>query len=177
MQYTKPPRIILHFPTRICRRKFSQQFFQRTEKCYTIPSGNLHCNRAPLYARCSPHAGFSARTASTAASISGAVLDGCRCGQRLWLQRHCPSAARMSHLYPVFRLMTNSRHRALMFDLSLDARSINFSRSFPQFSAPKASSAAPFCFLGCLYYTRKLLPMSLLTCYLYYYSIHQSPKD
>ncbi len=61
-----------------------------------------------------PHAGSSARTARMAASISGAVLEGWRCGQRLWSQRRCPSAARFTHLYPVFRLTPNSRHRADM---------------------------------------------------------------
>ena len=60
-----------------------------------------------------PQVGLEVRTSKINCSVSLAVLEGCRCGQRLWSQSCCPKADRLIHLYPVLRLIPNSRHSAL----------------------------------------------------------------
>src|SRR5699024_10344907 len=119
-----------------------------------------------------PHAEFSARTASTAASISGAVLEGCRCGQRLWSQRRWPSAARLIHLYPVFRLIPNSRHTAPMLFFPLDTAFTTAALCGSTILIDQGILLSSFASVRCLYSPRILLPMSLPTGYLCYYSVH-----
>ena len=68
-----------------------------------------------------PQPGFSRLTAKISCSVSSGVFQGLLRGRRLRSVNGSPAWQRSSHLYPVRRVMPNSRHRLLKLQHSMAA--------------------------------------------------------
>ena len=121
-----------------------------------------------------PHSAFSSRTCRIASSISRDVFPGTKCGIWLPSDKDCPKDSRSTHLYPVFLLIPNSRHRELKFFVPF-AACVN--SSLNSFTVLSFQGIFITSFLG--YFLPsiihpKLLPVLLHTCYLSYCTIQSS---